>query len=180
MVLNTQTIQTGMMLLLPVPIAILAGILRQDKFPPIANEIISQAIVFLIALISFLFGVGGHLTGNPQVDFLALVAYCGWLSNTAPFKPLHVYLQTNLLSLGLGKAAEVEQIGLKDLKAGIDKLNAFFEGAAQNPQPVAATQGFVQISPVATTAATIPQVSFQGIPYQPSSTYPEMPVPPKG
>ena len=174
MILNTQTFQVAIMLCLPVPIAVIAGILRQDKFPLLANEIISQVIVFAVALISFLFGVGGHLTGNPQVDFLALVAYCGWLSNQAPFKPLHGYLQTNLLSLGASKVAQLEQVGLADIKAGLDRLNAFFEGAAQNPQPVAATQAPQLTFPQAQAAKPIPNA--------PSGTFPwpSMPTPPKG
>lgn len=166
MVLNAQTLQVTIMLLLPVPIALIAGVLRQDRFNPFINEIISQGIIFLVALASFLFGVGGHLTGNPQVDFLALVAYCGWLSNQAPFKPLHTYLQTNLLSLGLSKASQVEQIGLADLKAGLDRLNAFFEGAAQNPQPAPVqqlpfpSQGTAVLPPTQAEFQASPQSSF--------------------
>ena len=190
MVLNAQTLQVTIMMLLPVPIALIAGILRQDRFNPLINEIISQAIVFLVALLSFLLGVGGHLTGNPQVDFLALVAYCGWLSNQAPFKPLHLYLQTNLLSLGLSKAAQVEQTGLADIKAAVDRLNAFFEGASQNPPPAVAPQ--VALAHTQTVIDPAEQLPFPTNPMTfeastATNTYPlaaiqvsQMPQPPRG
>ena len=157
--MDTTQIQTAVALLLPVPIALIAGILRQDKFPDIANEIISQAIIFLVALGSFFFGVGGHFTGNAQVDFLALVAYCGWLSNTAPFKPLHSYLQGNLLSLGNAKVSQVETVALSDVMKAVTDLQAWLQAS-----------GVAVVQPPVQQQVPRPPMPSQGVPRPPLSS----------
>lgn len=153
-------------LLLPVPMTVLAGALRQDKLNPIINEGIAWCVVFLVSFLSVIFGIGGHLTGDIHLDFMTIVAYSGALIHTAPFKPLQVYLQSNFLSLGVSTAQKVEQVTIADVKVSVDHLMHFLtSGSVTQPQadqqlpfPASPSFGVMPVSPL--QFAANPQSSF--------------------
>lgn len=174
-------------LLLPVPMTVLAGALRQDKFNPIVNEAIAWFVVFSVSLLSIVLGIGGHLTGDIHLDFMTIVAYSGALMHTAPFKPLQVYLQSNFLSLGVSTAQKIEQTTIADVKASVDHLLHFLTSGSVAEQQ-AATQQVQQLPfPPANPAFGVMPVSPSQFQQAPQSSYPlasigreQMPQPPKG
>jgi hypothetical protein len=97
-VIDLSQLSTYYVLALPAIVAFLAGLIRQDKLPPLANEIISYAVVLLLSAGQALFG--GKLGGSPLADFTMIAAYASTAIHTPPFAKLQQYLQSNVLSLG--------------------------------------------------------------------------------
>lgn len=83
---------------LPVIVAAIAGVLRQDKFPGPANELISLVVVLLIALLQAL--LGGKLGGSALADFGIITAYSLALLHTPLGQSLQQGVQSNVLSFG--------------------------------------------------------------------------------
>lgn len=155
--IDLSSLSYPLTLLLPVPMTVLAGALRQDKFNPIFNEAIAWFVVFLISLLSVVFGIGGHLTGDIHLDFMTIVAYSGTLMHTSPFKPLQVYLQSNFLSLGVSAAQKVEQATIADVKASVDHLMHFLTSGSVAQQQAQAVQQLPFPAPQSVSVPTVPQ-----------------------
>ena len=83
---------------LPVLAAFIAGIIRQDKLPGPANELISLVVVLLIALVQAL--LGGKLGGSPLADFGIITAYSLALLHTPLGQSFQQGVQSNVLSFG--------------------------------------------------------------------------------
>lgn len=83
---------------LPVLAAFIAGIIRQDKLPGPANELISLVVVLLIALVQAL--LGGKLGGSPLADFGIITAYSLALLHTPLGQQFQQGVQSNVLSFG--------------------------------------------------------------------------------
>ena len=83
---------------LPVIVAAIAGVLRQDKFPGPVNELISLVVVLLIALMQAL--LGGKLGGSALADFGIITAYSLALLHTPLGQQLQQGVQSNVLSFG--------------------------------------------------------------------------------
>src|SRR5258708_5267427 len=86
---------------LPAIVAFIAGLIRQDRLPKLANEGITLGVVLLLAFVQAL--LGGNLGGSPLADFAIVASYAGALAHTPLLAALQQYLHSNLF--GLGKPA---------------------------------------------------------------------------
>lgn len=84
--------------LMPLIVAGVAGIIRQDRLPQMVNEVISVIVALLLASGQAL--LGGKLGGSPFADFGIVSAYTISLLHSAPFQKLQQGIQTNVASVG--------------------------------------------------------------------------------
>src|SRR6266704_5053551 len=100
MTIDLSQVHTYFLALLPVLIGLLAGLIRQDKFPKWANEAILFAFIMLVALIQAL--LDGKLGDSPLADFMLIGGYCTALIKLTPINDLMKSVQS-VTSIG-GKA----------------------------------------------------------------------------
>jgi hypothetical protein len=84
--------------LLPGIVALVAGLLRQDRLPQGVNEAIAFVVVLLLAGVQAL--LGGKLGGSALSDFAIIASYAAALVHTPPLAKLQEYLQSNFFSFG--------------------------------------------------------------------------------
>src|SRR5260221_138716 len=94
--INLSALSPLLTAFLPVFVAFLAGVLRQDKFPQWANELISYVVILGLALLQVF--VIGKLTGNSIADFALVAAYMTAILHTSYGQQLQQAVQTNVLS----------------------------------------------------------------------------------
>src|SRR5579872_6014315 len=87
---------------LPALVAFVAGILRQDRLPPLVNEAISDVLGVGVAVVQA--WQGGKLGGSPTSDFTIVAAYTLVVMHTPVFQSFQQQIQSNVLSIGSGKA----------------------------------------------------------------------------
>src|SRR6266568_391313 len=92
MTIDLSQVHTYFLALLPVLIGLLAGLIRQDKFPKWANEAILFAFIVLVALIQAL--LDGKLGTSPLADFMILGGYCTALIKLTPINDLMKSVQS--------------------------------------------------------------------------------------
>src|SRR6266702_5605876 len=103
MTIDLSQVHTYFLALLPVLVGIVAGLIRQDKFPKWANEAILFAFIVLVALIQAL--LDGKLGDSPLADFMLIGGYCTALIKLTPINDLMKSVQS-VTSIG-GKAPVV-------------------------------------------------------------------------
>ncbi len=96
--IDLSALSTYYIAALPMIVAFIAGLIRQDKLPKLANEGITLGVVLLLAFVQAL--LGGNLGGSPLADFAIVASYAGALAHTPLLASLQQYLQSNLLSFG--------------------------------------------------------------------------------
>lgn len=92
LVLDLTQLNTYFTIALPVIVSIIAGIIRQDRFPQWVNELISILVVLIIAFLQALFG--GKLGGSALADFGIIVAYTMAVLHTPLFQQLQQATQS--------------------------------------------------------------------------------------
>ena len=83
---------------LPALVAFVAGILRQDRLPPLVNEAISDVLGVGVAIVQA--WQGGKLGGSPTSDFAIVAAYTLVVMHTPVFQQFQQQIQSNVLSIG--------------------------------------------------------------------------------
>jgi len=136
---------------LPVFVAFIAGVLRQDKFPHWLNELISYLVILALALLQvFLIG---KLTGSAIADFALVAAYMTAILHTAYGQQLQQAVQTNVLSLGKAAPAPSPYPSAEDIAAVVlQQLAAMYPPTAS----VRVDQMQTQSIPAATRTSTPP------------------------
>jgi hypothetical protein len=84
--------------IVPAIVAFIAGIIRQDRLPPLINDAITLVVVLILATIQAL--LGGKLGGSPLADFVLVASYATALARTPLLASLQEYLQSHVLSFG--------------------------------------------------------------------------------
>src|SRR6266704_1452203 len=92
MTIDLSQVHTYFLALLPVLIGLVAGLIRQDKFPKWANEAILFAFIMLVALIQAL--LDGKLGDSPLADFMLIGGYCTALIKLTPINDLMKSVQS--------------------------------------------------------------------------------------
>ena len=87
---------------LPALVAFVAGILRQDRLPPLVNEAISDVLGVSVAIVQA--WQGGRLGGSPTSDFAIVAAYTLVVMHTPIFQSFQRQIQSNVPRIGSGKA----------------------------------------------------------------------------
>lgn len=85
--------------LVPILVAGIAGLLRQDKYSYIVNEIISYAVVLILSGFSAYLD-GKLITNNIGTTALIIIAYAAASLNTGPYVALQSYIQANIFRIG--------------------------------------------------------------------------------
>ena len=88
--------------MMPALVAFVAGVIRQDKLPALANEIISDVLAVGVAIVQAL--AGGKLGGSPTSDFALVASYTLAVMHTPAFMQFQKNIQSNVLSVGKGAA----------------------------------------------------------------------------
>ena len=96
--INLSQLNTYFLVLMPMIVAFVAGIIRQDKFPHYVNELITVVVMLVLALLQAFFS--GKLGGSPLATFGIVAAYTAALLHTPLGQQLQNTIQTNVLSLG--------------------------------------------------------------------------------
>ena len=113
--INLSALSPLLTAFLPVFVAFLAGVLRQDKFPQWLNEMLSYVVILALALVQvFLIG---KLTGNAIADFALVAAYMTAILHTSYGQQLQQAVQTNVLSLGKAPPAPSPYPSAEDIAA---------------------------------------------------------------
>ena len=120
---------------LPVIAAFIAGIIRQDKLPGPANELISLVVVLLIALVQAL--LGGKLGGSPLADFGIITAYSLALLHTPLGQQFQQGVQSNVLSFGkpAPKPAPVAPPTMPTVTIDVNRLAQLLIAELGKPNP---------------------------------------------
>ena len=95
---NLSQLNTYFLVLMPMIVAFVAGVIRQDKFPHYVNELITVVVMIVLALLQAFFS--GKLGGSPLATFGIVAAYTAALLHTPLGQQLQNAIQTNVLSLG--------------------------------------------------------------------------------
>lgn len=100
--MNLSSLFIVLPIILPLLVATLAGLLRQDRLPDWANEGIT--LVLLLAGATTYAFFQHKLTNNGLLDFIVIAAYATSLIQMPQLKALQGYLQSNVLTLlkGIG------------------------------------------------------------------------------
>ena len=77
---------------MPAIVAFIAGIIRQDRLPKLANEGITLGVVLILAFVQAV--LGGKLGGSTLSDFAIVASYAGALAHTPLLASLQQYLQS--------------------------------------------------------------------------------------
>lgn len=86
--------------IMPALVAFAAGVIRQDRLPNLANEIISDALAVGVAVVQAV--AGGKLGGSPTSDFALVASYTLAVMHTPAFMQFQKNIQSNVVSLGKG------------------------------------------------------------------------------
>lgn len=134
---------------LPLLVALIAGVLRQDKFPHWLNEMLSYLVILALALLQvFLIG---KLTGSAIADFALVAAYMTAILHTSYGQQLQQAVQTNVLSLGKAPPAPSPYPSAEDIAAVVlQQLAAMYPPQA----PVRVDQMATQSVPAITRGNT--------------------------
>lgn len=134
--------------LLPLLVAFLAGVIRQDKFPHWLNEAISYVVILALAIVQVY--LLGKLTGNTIADFALVAAYMTAILHTSYGQQLQQAVQSNVLSLGKAPPAPSPYPSAEDIAAVV-----LAQLAAMYP-PVRVDQMQTQSVPAITRTSTPP------------------------
>ena len=149
--INLSALSPLLTAFLPVFVAFLAGVLRQDKFPQWINEALSYLVILVLALVQVF--VLGKLTGNTIADFGLVVAYMTAILHTSYGQQLQQAVQTNVLSLGKAPPAPSPYPSAEDIAAVVlAQLAAMYPPQA----PVRVDQMQTQSVPAITRTSTPP------------------------
>jgi hypothetical protein len=85
--------------LVPILVAVIAGVMRQNHWPNLVNEIISYGLVLVLSAANAY--LDGKLVGASFFSsFLIIVAYAAASINSQPYQALQQWLQANIFSYG--------------------------------------------------------------------------------
>lgn len=87
--------------LLPMIVACIAGVIRQDRLPSWTNELITVCFILIAACIQA-FG-DGKLGGSPLADFTIVAGYTAAVLHTPLFQQLQGAIQANVVAIGKPK-----------------------------------------------------------------------------
>jgi hypothetical protein len=92
MTVDLSQFHTVFLIVLPAFVGIVAGLIRQDKFPKWANELILLALILIVALIQAL--LDGKLGASPIADFMIIGTYCAAAIHLTPISNLMNVVQS--------------------------------------------------------------------------------------
>jgi len=96
--LDLSQLNTYFLVFLPMIVAFVAGVIRQDRFPQWVNECITIVLILGIAVTQAV--LSGKVGGSPLADFGLVAAYTTAFLHTPLFQQLQSAIQTHVLSIG--------------------------------------------------------------------------------
>ena len=119
--IDLSQFNTYILVLMPVIAAFVAGIIRQDKFPPRANEIITLLVILALAILQAALN-GKIIFDNPIATFGFVAAYATALVHSPLGTSFQQGVQSNVLSLGKPAPAQVTPPTMPTVTIDVNRL----------------------------------------------------------